>query len=395
MRIGLNGYYLSTLYSGIGQYSFNLISALAEIDRENSYYIFTQHPIEKKLPANFKTIIIKPFPFFRNTFLNRFIWEEFQLGKALKKHKIEVFHGLYQSLPRGSDKIANVVTIHDAVPWRFSSERKQFSYRWYSDIRRTLVKKRAKKTISISETSKLDFSSIYGIKPEEIEVTYQSVDPIFWEKPSKNDEDELKNKYNINKEFVLYTGGLKRRKNLRILIKSFDILIKDYNFPGDLYVLGAIRNNMAISTPTYYTVEDLQKYARSKKILDRIKFVGFVSQREMSTFMHLSSCFVSVSLYEGFGLPALEALTSGTPAVISNLGAYPEIAENAVLFVYPYGPHRIAKAINQVLTDKKTRSQLITNGVKRAKFFDRIRISKRVLEVYKEVYNDYKIYNKS
>lgn len=391
MRIGINGYYLTTQHSGIGQYTINLLRALAEIDTQNKYYIFSPTSIEWNLPQNFRLKVIKPFPLFRHTFLNRFIWEEYQLGKAIREYKIEVFHALYQSLPSGSEKIGNVVTIHDAIPWRFPFERKQPTYRWYSDYRKDLVAKRAKKVVTVSETSKVDFAPIYNIKPETIEVTYESVDPIFSKIPDAKKLEEFKKKYNIKNDFILYTGGLKRHKNLRMLIKAFAILVQHHGYKGDLYILGAVRNNMAISQYIYYKVTDLELYARMKKIGNRVRCIGFVSREEMSYFMHLCKCFVSISLYEGFGLPAIEAMSSGTPSVLSNLGAYPEIADGAALFVYPYGPHRIAEALNTVLTNADVQKKLIQKSLERAQFFDRIKIARRVLEIYKEVYDDYKV----
>jgi len=90
MRIGINGYYLTTQFSGIGQYTINLLKSLAEIDRENKYYVFSPAPVEWNFPSNFKLKIISPLPFFQKTFLNRFLWEEYQLGHAIKKYKIEV-----------------------------------------------------------------------------------------------------------------------------------------------------------------------------------------------------------------------------------------------------------------------------------------------------------------
>lgn len=391
MRIGINGYYLTTLFSGIGQYTINLLRALSEIDKENKYYVFSPQEIEWDFPQNFKLKVIKPLPFFSKTFANRFFWEEYQLGWTIKKYKIDVFHGFYQSLPWGSEKIANVVTIHDAIPWRFPFERKKFTYRWYSDTRKNLVAKRAKKVITVSETSKLDFASIYGIKPETIEVTYESVDQIFWKNPTDKEKNDVIKKYKIDNDFILYSGGLKKHKNIRILIKSFDILIKNYGFKGDLYILGAVRKNMAVSPFIYYKTSDLEDYAKAKKIFQKVRFAGLVSKEDMNTLMHLAKCFVSISLYEGFGLPALEAMTSGTPSVLSNLGAYPEIADGAALFVYPYGPNRIAHALNEVLTNKELREKIIRKGREKAKGFNRIDIAKRVLDIYKEVYDDYKI----
>lgn len=391
MRIGVNGYYLTTLYSGIGQYTLNLLGALAEVDAKNKYYIFSPTEIEWNFPKNFQLKVIKPWPFFPKTFLNRFLWEEFQLGKAIKTYRIEVFHSPYQSLPRGAEKIANVVTIHDAIPWLFPFERKQVSYRWYCDLRKNLLRQRAKKIITISDTAKLDIAPVYGLKPETIEITYESVDPIFWERPTKKEISEFKQKYSINKDFILYVGGLKRHKNLRILIKAFDILVKKNGFEGDLYIVGEIRETTPVSSEIYYKVKDLKTYAKLKRIKNRVNFPGFVPRKDLLLFLHLAKCFVSISLYEGFGLPALEALTVGTPCVLSNLGAFPEIADNAALLVYPYGPHRIAEALYQVLTDKHLRKELIKKGKERAKLFDRIKMAKRVLDIYEEVWDDYKI----
>lgn len=391
MRIGINGYYLTTQTAGIGQYTINLLRALAEIDTENKYYVFSPTQVDWNMPDNFKLKIIPPSFLFPKSFINRFIWEEYQLGWAIKKHKIDVFHGMYQSLPYGSEKIGNVVTIHDAIPWRFPFERKQRTYRWYSDYRKDMVTKRAKKVVTISETSKIDFAAIYEMKPETIEVTYESIDPVFFSKFSPKQIQEFKAKFDVDKKYILYTGGLKRHKNLRMLIKSFAILVQDHGFEGDLYILGARRSTMAVSPYIYYKVEDLEQYAKMKKIGNRVKFIGFVSREEMALFMHCAKVFVSLSLYEGFGLPAVEAMSSGCPSVLSNLGAYPEIAQDAALFVYPYGPHRIAEAINSILTKPDFREELSKRGLKRAKFFNRIKIAERVLQIYKEVYDDYKV----
>ena len=168
-------------------------------------------------------------------------------------------------------------------------------------------------------------------------------------------------------------------------------MIKDYGFKGDLFILGGVRKNMAVSPFIYYKTEDLEEYAKAKKIFQKVRFAGLVPKEDMNTLMDLAKCFVSISLYEGFGLPALEAMTAGTPSVLSNLGAYPEIADGAALFVYPYGPNRIAHALNEVLTNSQLREKMIKKGKEKAKNFDRIEIAKRVLDIYKEVYDDYKI----
>lgn len=390
MHIGVNGYYLTTPNSGVGQYSNNLLHALAKIDKENTYFVFCPKPIDWNLPENFKLKVIYPMPFFKGSFLNRFYWEEYQLGQEINEFKIQVFHGLYQSLPKGAEKIGNVVTIHDAIPWRFPFERKQFSYRWYSDTKRNLVRNRAKKVITISKTTLIDFASIYGIKPETIEVTYQGVDPLYFKTPDRAQALAFRKKYNLKRNYILYTGGLKRHKNLRMLIKSFTILVNEHKFKGDLCIVGSMRNNMPVSSPLYYSTSDLEKYARLKKVSDQIKFIGFVPQKDMGLFYHQAECFISLSLYEGFGLPVVEAMTSGCPVVASDLGAYPEICGGAAVLVYPYGAHSIARHLNEIITNPNLKQELISKGKDRSKFFNPINIAKRVLEVYKEEFDDYK-----
>jgi len=388
MRIGINGLYLSTPYSGIGQYTINLLRALSEIDHKNKYFIFTNAKIEFEFPANFRIIRIDPIPLFPKSFLSRFIWEEYQLGNAIKKYKLDIFHGLYQSLPRGVEKIGSIVTIHDAIPWRFPAERKQLAYRWYSDIRKSLLTKRAKKVVSISETTKMDLAPIYGMKPETIEVTYEPVDDIFFTQPTQKEIIECRKKFELPQKYILYSGGLKRHKNLRILIKSFSILSKTYKYPGHLLILGAVRNTMAVSKAIYYKPEDLMTYAKLMKVGDKVHIVGFVSRSEMSTLLHQSEAFVSLSLYEGFGLPALEAVTAGVPSVLSKIGAFEEVIKGAGIYVYPYGAHRIAEKLNSVLNDKNVQTELKHQAKMRAAFFDQYAIAQRVLEIYQEVYDD-------
>jgi len=389
MRIGINGYYLSVNYSGIGQYTYNLLQALSEIDKQNKYYIFTYYDTDLDFGKNFKFIKIPmPLP---GTFLGRLFWEQILIGKALMDYKIAIYHSLYQSLPFLAKKIPSIVTIHDAIPWRFPFQRQQFSYRLYSDISKKSCL-RASKYITVSETTKLDFAPVYEIKPELIEVTYESINKTFQRSFTKQETQAFKNKYKIDRKYILYVGGLKRHKNLRVLIKAFSFFKKLYDKKDeyDLFLLGDIRRNMAISPYIYYRVEDLEKYAAAKKIKKHVRFFGKQTFEDLTHFYRNSSCFVSLSLYEGFGLPALEAITAKTPCVLSNLGAFKEIINGAAIYVYPYGSHRIADAMHQVLTDMKLKEKLKFHSARIIQRYDRTKIAKRILEIYEEVYDDLK-----
>jgi len=389
MRIGINGYYLSVNFSGIGQYTHNLLEALAEIDKKNKYYVFTYFDTNVNFGSNFHIVKI-PMPF-SGSFWGRLFWEQKLIGDYLIKYKIDVYHSLYQTLPLISKKIPSVVTIHDAIPWRFPFQRKQFSYRLYSDISKVSCK-RATKFITVSETTKLDFAPVYEIKPELIEVTYESINKIFLNRPSSQQNQAFLEKYNLKRKYILYVGGIKRHKNLRMLIKSFALFKQNYDEKDeyDLIVLGDIRRNMAVSHYIYYRVEDLEKYVAAKKLKKYVKFFGKQSFEDMALFYRNASLFISLSLYEGFGLPALEAISVGIPSVLSNLGAFKEIIQNAAVYVYPYGAHRISLAMHNIFSSSDVRAQLKRNAPIVASRYDRLKIAKRILEIYEEVHDDYK-----
>lgn len=389
MRIGINGYYLSVPYAGIGQYTYNLLSSLAEIDKKNKYIIFTYYDTDVVFGKNFK--IVKVPMVFQGNFFGRYIWEQYQLSRAIKEHDINIYHSPYQTLPLISKKVPSIVTIHDAIPWRFPFQRKQLSYRLYSDLSRTSCK-RAQKYITVSETTKVDFAPIYEIKPELIEVTYESIHKVFNKNFSAKEVKDFRERFNINRKYIIYVGGLKRHKNIRILIKAFSKFKQYYDKKNeyDLFLLGDIRKNMAISPYIYYRVEDLEKYSSLKKVRKHIRFYGKQSFNDLALFYKEASLFISLSLYEGFGLPALEAITVKTPSILSNLGAFQEIIKDGALYVYPYGSHRVARKIADVLFDKNFQKNLINKGVEVAKEYDRLKIANRVLEIYEEVHDDYK-----
>jgi glycosyltransferase involved in cell wall biosynthesis len=325
------------------------------------------------------------------SFLGRIIWEQYMLGDYLKKYKIDVYHSLYQTLPFASKKIPSVVTIHDAIPWRFPFQRKQFSYRLYSDISKVSCK-RASKFVTVSETTKVDFAPIYEIKPELIEVTYESINKIFKNKITKTENEAFVKKNEIKRKYILYVGGLKRHKNIRMLIKAFTLFKEAYDKKDeyDLYILGDIRRNMAISPYIYYRVEDLEKYVAAKKIKKYVRFFGKQSFEDLALFYKNAAVFISLSLYEGFGLPALEAISVGVPTILSNLGSFKEIIQDAGVYVYPYGAHRISDALNLVLTDNSVRKSLKENSVKVIPKYDRLHIARRMIEIYEEEYDDFK-----
>jgi glycosyltransferase involved in cell wall biosynthesis len=188
--------------------------------------------------------------------------------------------------------------------------------------------------------------------------------------------DRVRERYQLNAPFVLYTGNIKPHKNLERLIEAFNMLRQaPYLRHVQLLIIG----------------DEISKYAALRRTVHRyklhkhVRFFGFVSDRTLAALYRLADVFVFPSLYEGFGLPPLEAMASGTPVITSNVSSLPEVVGQAALMIDPYDPEAIAGAMRRVLTDAALRSELRTRGLDRARSFSWERSIRRVREIYDEV----------
>lgn len=388
MRIGINARYLTSPYSGIGQYSINLLKSLAKKDKENEYFLFVPWPVDFDFGPNFKIIDLRELKLVNKDFIARLYWEQVQLGRAIKRYKIDLYHSLYQSMPFGARKIASIVTIHDAIPWRFSFQRKDRLYRWYCDISRNSCQ-RAYKAFAISETAKSDLTLVYGRRPEDIFVTYEPVNEIYRDEVTKEEIEKVKKKYKLTKPFMLYVGGFKRHKNLRFMIKAFAHAVHKFKLNIDIVIPGKIRTHSGFDKNLFFDPVGLKKYAKKKEVSSKVRFIGYADINDLAALYRASRLFISLSLYEGFGLPPLEAMTSGTPVIVSNTGAYPEIIADGGKLVFPHGENRIADAINRFFVDEEYYDQMKNQAVKRAKFFNDKKIADNVLSLYHRLYSDF------
>jgi len=384
MKIAINARYLTSPYSGIGQYTINLLESLAKVDKENEYTLIVPWPVDFSFGPNFKIVDVREAKWFGDDYYSRLWWEQITLGRYLKKLKPDIYHSLYQSLPLNANKYASIVTIHDTIPWKFPWQRSNAQYRRYSDISRWSCRK-ATKVICVSETAKLEVAPTYGIKPEEIEVIYEGVSDIFSKKPRVAKLEKIRQRFKLEKPFLLYVGGFKRHKNLRFMIKAYANAICRHKLDVDLVIPGKIRAHSGNAKELFYDPQMLMVYVKQKKLSKRVHFIGYARQDELVCLDYLCKAFISLSLYEGFGLPAIEAMAAKKPIIASDAGAYPEVIGNAGVLVYPYGLNRVADAINQVVTNKTLRERLVKNGEKRILLFNKEVLAKRLLDLYKQV----------
>lgn len=393
LTIGINGYYLQNLPSGIGQYTHNMLRGLATLDKNNQYLIFVPFNARTinqniKLPKNFKVIQTGNDDLFKNSYVFRTCWEQWILPLALRKHGVGVYHSPYQSIPIfGMRKIKSMVTIHDAIPWFFDFQRRDRQHRIYSAISKYSCR-RANKKITISESAKLDIIPVYKFRQEMIEVVREAVSPIFHNVPSPHQIRSTLKKYGITQPYMLSSGGVKRHKNLRILIKSFAAFVDKHGDDTELVILGSARRNTTAAESIYYSVEALRGYAKGKKVAKKVRFLGKVSEAELLHLYHGASMLVTLSLREGFGLPVLEAMTCGIPVIASKIPAHYEIAGRAAIFVNPFGSNEISSKMKLLTENKEVRKKLVRRGKERAAEFDLEDFASRIHDIYEELYSD-------
>jgi len=229
--------------------------------------------------------------------------------------------------------------------------------------------------LTVSEASKRDILRFFGVPPEKIVVVYNAIDDHFWEEPAADDVARVRERYQLDHKFVLYVGNIKPHKNLVRIIEAFDQVRGTIGEELKLLIIGDEISKLPA----------LRLAVHRHKLHKHVRFLGYLPDRTLAILYRLASVFVFPSLYEGFGLPPLEAMASGTPVVTSNVSSMPEVAGDAALLVDPYDVGAIACAIGRVLTDPALAAELRRKGLARAREFSWERSVLKTLDVYRRV----------
>jgi glycosyltransferase involved in cell wall biosynthesis len=238
-----------------------------------------------------------------------------------------------------------------------------------------LATRRATRVLTVSESSKRDILRYVDAEPDKIDVIYNAYDERFGVEPGEEDVVRVRERFQLHDEFVLYAGNVKPHKNLERLIEAFQLVRRQGLDHLKLVLIG----------------DEISKYAALRRAVHRyqlhkyVRFLGYVPEQTLAVMYRLAGVFVFPSLYEGFGLPPLEAMASGTPVVTSNVSSLPEVAGDAAVLVDPYDPAAIADGIRRVLTDEALRRDMRRKGLQRARQFSWEQSVQRVREIYGEV----------
>ncbi|MCS6860146.1 MAG: glycosyltransferase family 4 protein [Abditibacteriales bacterium] len=368
MRIGIDARTTLSPKTGDRTYTLNLVRALAQIDAENEYFLLLDRaPPPGLLPEalNFHPLVIP-------TFWGRW-WTMVQVPLVARRARMDVLHVQYIAPPWGGTRV--VTAIHD-VSFAVLPETFPLKDRLLLNFFIPLSASSAAKVITLSASSKRDLIERYGIAPEKIVITPCGVDETMRRVEDPQVVAAVLRRYGITPPFILSVGLLQPRKNLPRVVDAFARLHERRpDLPQRLVVAGRVG----------WGVESLRERVRARRLEDAVHFVGYVADEDLPALYSAADLFVYPSLYEGFGLPPLEAMACGTPVVTSNVSSIPEVVGDAALTVNPLDVEAIAGAMEQILTDTALRQMLTARGLERARGFTWEKTARLTLDVYREV----------
>lgn len=371
LHIGINARYLQRTITGIERYILETLNHLLKIDRKNNYSLFLSS--QRQIPD----IIQAPNITFNYTTTNtearlrRIIWEQLTLGKEILKRKIDIFHGPSFVVPF-LKSCKNIITIYD-LAFLASPESFTIITRLYFKIFLTPSIYLADHIIAISQATKKDIIKYFKINPEKISIVYGALSPSIKKVINKNILQETKKKYNLPDKYILFTGLISPRKNIVRALHAY----------ARIHI--EIPHKFVITGKKGWLYNDVFKTVKKLNLEKKVIFTGYVPDNDLCALYTLSDIFIFPSLYEGFGLPILEAMTCDAPVITSNISSMPEVAGNAALLVNPYNIQEITEAIKKLYTDKKLRQTLIKKGRNQIKKFTWKKSAQETLKIYEKL----------
>jgi glycosyltransferase involved in cell wall biosynthesis len=355
---------------GIGTYIRNLVHQLGRIDKDTDYVLLCR-PQDREYVAppesNFRVVAEPAAPYS--------VSEQVRIPMALRREHIDLFHAPHYVLPP-LIHCRSVVTIHDTIHLMFPQYLPNRFAHAYAKAQLWTAAHRSDRILTVSETSKLDILRRFHVPADKVTVVYNAIDERLAVPPDKEEFERVRARYQLKDPFALYVGNIKPHKNLERLIDAFHELRQESAFESlKLVIIG----------DEISKYQGLRRAVHRHKLHKHVRFFGFVPLGTLSALYRLASLFVFPSLYEGFGLPPLEAMYFGTPVVTSNVSSLPEVVGDAAVLVDPYDTASIAEGMRRALMDEELRAWLRERGIARAREFSWEQSVARIREVYGEV----------
>lgn len=354
---------------GVGQYAYNLLLNIYKLDTKNKYIIYLKNPPLKDLPpqrSNWEYRVFGP----------QKLWTKIALPFKLftQKEKLNLFFSLSHYSPAFSP-FPTIPTIHDLGYLQYQSQfTKKDLYQLTNWTKQSI--KKAQHIITVSNFSKNEIEKIYKIDPKKISIAFNGVGDI--PEISEIDSKKILAKFKITKPYFLYLGTLKPNKNIPFLIKSFSLYLRS-NIDDQ-------RSKLVIAGKKGWLFNEIFKTIQEENLEDKVIFTDYISESEKWALYKNAVCTVIPSLYEGFGIPAIESMKSKTPVITSNIEPFQEVVKNAGLLIDPKNNQDLVDKMIQI-SNPKNREKYSNLGFKQAQKFTWVNTAKSVLHVFEKFNN--------
>jgi len=373
-NIAINGLFLNKENTGGGRYLTDLINGLRPYSKNFNFFLFLKNRAIQQFNASpdFHYINCGIIPTLR---LYRIFWENLFLPKILETKKIDLYHATAFALP-AKIKCKTVITIFDMTFFRMPDvhqKRKVFYFKKMIP----LALKKADKIIAISNQTKNDIIDLGGINPKKIKVIYIGVGEDFAPVNNQNLIERVKVKYSLPQKYILFVGAIEPRKNLKNLVLAYAKLKKKGCY-----------HKLVISGRFGWNYKDVLAEIKKERLENEIIFTNYVLQGDLPLIYNGADLFVYPSLYEGFGIPVMEAMACGIPVVTSNTSSLPEITQGAAVLVDPLDHESIFQGMDKILKDKSLAAELSVKGTNRAKLFSTRKMTEDTISLYRDILNE-------
>lgn len=348
MKIGFDAKRAFFNESGLGNYCRSTIELLSRSFPMHEYFLFTPD-IENSISFTIRdnTKILKPKSWFDKKLKS--YWRSFKLSKYIRENKLDIYHGLSNELPQNAHKTGAkvIVTIHDLIFIRYPELYSKFDRKVYYQKLKYACEI-ADTIIAISEQTKTDIINFFNVDESKIEVIYQSCSPIFYEDTDPSCKIEVTQKYNLPKKYILFIGEIEKRKNVLSIVKAVNEMSID--FPV-----------VIIGKQSGYQKE-IEDYIAKYNLEDQIIVKNNIPFSDFPAIYQQAKLFIYPSVFEGFGMPIVEALFSKVPVITTKGGCFSETGGLSSIYVDSKNVEELGEAIKRVLNDSELQKKMISEG---------------------------------
>ena len=366
-KIAINGTYIQEQASGLGVMNQNLIAELISGDQQFDFRLYSHADYFKSgYPDQTVSVdsVLSPDRGFSGH-IKRIFWYQNKLKQELKNQQADLFFSpVYEGM--FFPNVPQIVTVHDLIPLKYPELSPKWKY--YYQYALPFLLKQSQRIICVSESTKRDIIANYQLNPDSIDVVYNGyAQDLFYPQSDR----AILSKYSLDK-YWLYVGDMRFYKNLSRCLEAFDSLpLKDYQF-----VITGKKDD--------FFYPEIERQVARLVARERIIFLDYVPTEDLPPLYSMAQALVFASLYEGFGLPVLEAMACGCPVITAKTTSIPEVGGDSVLYVEPDDVDSIAQGMQQIATNSELRTNLIRQGLTRAKLFSWDKTAQDICQIFED-----------